>query len=169
MNDAEGESMKHTQPLWSGRASAHQMRPASLVEQCLRHGVEPPASGASCLPAWSTGCLRSSIPAWSTPYSRIGACFRCCMLEAGRACQVRVRYWSAALNRSYTLRHGIPLVESVLIGHNSDLRFAEVGAVYDKEVTGSTGHILGACEDRGRSLDFFATATGAREPARSQR
>ncbi|EOD34143.1 hypothetical protein EMIHUDRAFT_228801 [Emiliania huxleyi CCMP1516] len=65
------------------------------------------------------------------------------MLEAGRACQVRVRYWSAALNRSYTLRHGIPLVESVLIGHNSDLRFAEVGAVYDKEVLESPPAVRG--------------------------
>ena len=105
---------------------------ADLVAECLAGRVEPLSSCEAAERGWTAaGCLLTRIPAWTATYGRVSQCFRCCMLAATASRIGHVKFWSQQLSDHYIgTKHGVDDRESVLLGHNSELRFADIGAIY---------------------------------------
>lgn len=114
----------------------------TLIGDCLRRdiGARPPSVNDTCPAVWSEeGCLRTPIPAWSTSYTTVAACFRCCVLHYTRMYggDQRHTFWSERLANAEggTRLRGIERLESVLIGINSDITFSHLGALHtDREL-----------------------------------
>ena len=98
------------------------------VTECLAGRAVPPSS---CPVHWHASCLIAHIPPWTATYERVRECFRCCMLGAASAHADQLLHWTRVLNGSFIgLKHGVDDGVEVLLGHNSDLRFASAGSAY---------------------------------------
>lgn len=61
----------------------------------------------------------------------MSACFRCCLLHATASREQNQAFWAERLSSHFIgEKHGVDRPDSVLLGHNSDLRFADIGGVY---------------------------------------
>lgn len=123
--------MSSARVLKSNRPLAHEdpSRRDSATTLCLRRQRQAPTT---CTSEWeSEGCLASKVPAWKVTYDEATACFRCCLLRATTPLESNRAFWSTKLSQHYMgTKHGIDPSESVLLGHNSDLRFADIGGLH---------------------------------------
>ena len=111
--------------------------PSGKLGACLTGRVSPPID--FCPPEWRTmHCLRTPIPAWGPGYSTVKACFRCCLRAELAHAQLQDNYnfWSKKLtdqNYTNTARaQGLEDLDSVLLGHSSDLLLADLGGPYQQ-------------------------------------
>lgn len=103
------------------------------VAACLRSTKQPPQCTVTTWASSPPDCLRTPIPAWTVTYERVQACFRCCMLAAAAPHAHKIAFWTEQLDLSSVgLKHGVDVAEEVLLGHNSDIRFSDWGALYDQ-------------------------------------
>ena len=126
---------------------------------CIAGKVEPPPQHLPCASGsdWQEPqCLHTRVPAWEVPFSRVAACFRCCIHASLSRCGLLANYptmldlimrksfdpWWNGLqdfnyaanwrNSSWGIIKGAETYEptSVLLGDMAFLRLAHIGGPY---------------------------------------
>ena len=107
----------------------------TAIEACLRGARTAPADcSASHAAHWRrSGCLRSSVPAWTSTHEQVQGCFRCCMEATWSSRGARSEWWREQMkNSSQEMVLGLETEPGVLLSANTDLQFADVGMLHGR-------------------------------------
>ena len=101
----------------------------NLLGACLAGHAAPPKE---CTAHWDQpGCMRAQVPAWAVTTARVGECFRCCIAREASRRHTALGFWPRVLSSTFMSKHGsLSKMPSVLMGPNSDLRWAQLGSLY---------------------------------------